>query len=392
MTKDELTKEVERFRALRREGGYWDFKECYHKNDADLLLDIICMANNQEDRDAYIIFGISSDNVTVTGVENDPNRWDLNRFSQFLRSKSFAVYTPEIDLQTIELESHEVDVLTVFNTAHTPYYLEKEFKRQGTELFPEKIYTRLNDTNVGRDKNKVTPFFCVEHLWRKRFGIDLTPFERFKIYLKDADNWSDFQWDNMTNGKFRHYKPHPEFQIQSQQSENADEPIRFFYHDCQMFKAPLRLNYFTTTLHQTEMYIFDGGRFEVSRFQIYSLSDQYSYYYLFLDDIDGLILHLMTNGKCICEDRIGTEMPFLIFHNKTEKSDFDSYFISKMTDNKFVGCMKHRAHSKYYMIDALRREKEYGRYAFLSVEGISFCFEVYRYWRLKDSALKYSNA
>lgn len=28
------------------EGRYWDFKQSWHSNNADLLKDIICMANN----------------------------------------------------------------------------------------------------------------------------------------------------------------------------------------------------------------------------------------------------------------------------------------------------------------------------------------------------------
>lgn len=32
--------------SLKREGIYWDFKREWHDNKADLLHDIICMANN----------------------------------------------------------------------------------------------------------------------------------------------------------------------------------------------------------------------------------------------------------------------------------------------------------------------------------------------------------
>ena len=46
--------------SLKQEGAYWDFKKEWYVNgkQSDLLHDIICMANNMECRDAYIIIGI----------------------------------------------------------------------------------------------------------------------------------------------------------------------------------------------------------------------------------------------------------------------------------------------------------------------------------------------
>jgi hypothetical protein len=50
---------------LGQEGGYWDFKKEWYKPDnkgkQDLLHDIICMANNLENRDAYLIIGVDEE-------------------------------------------------------------------------------------------------------------------------------------------------------------------------------------------------------------------------------------------------------------------------------------------------------------------------------------------
>ena len=51
----ELMEEIQSLIELKTEGDYWDFKEMWHDNKASLLHDIICMANNQVGRDAYII-------------------------------------------------------------------------------------------------------------------------------------------------------------------------------------------------------------------------------------------------------------------------------------------------------------------------------------------------
>ena len=55
-----LFDEISNLINMLQEGPYWDFKkEWYGKDkDEDLLIDIICMANNLENRDAYIIIGV----------------------------------------------------------------------------------------------------------------------------------------------------------------------------------------------------------------------------------------------------------------------------------------------------------------------------------------------
>ena len=388
MDKEELLKEVRRLRALGREGGYWDFKERYHENKAELLLDIICMANNQEDCDAYIIFGIA-DNMTVTGVENDSNRKDLKFFSQFLRDKPFAVYVPEIDLQTILLESHEVDVLTIFNTSHTPYYLEETYKQDATELRAGVIYARVNDTNAGKDKKRVTPFSCIEHLWKKRFGIDRPPFDRFKAYLKDSDNWSSFREDIVDSSfQYAYYKPFPEFQIQRLESTDDSETLRLFYHDCNMFVAPLKLTYLTTTLYQTYLYLLDGGSRMMPMPRKKVLGKGYVYYYFLLDHINGLILHMMTRGECKCVDRVGVETPVLIFKNEIEQSSFEEYFNSHMQDRQFLEDMQNNMRSRSYMIEALRREQNLQPKVIGNATEVAFCFEAYKCWKTQETIPK----
>ena len=50
-------REIMKLINLKKEGEYWDFKREWYsdKKHADLLHDIICMANNRSNRDAYII-------------------------------------------------------------------------------------------------------------------------------------------------------------------------------------------------------------------------------------------------------------------------------------------------------------------------------------------------
>ena len=68
--------DIKKLISLKQEGNYWDFKREWYSQDkkADLLHDIICMANNLVNRDAYII-GVDEENdYSFSSVKSDPNR------------------------------------------------------------------------------------------------------------------------------------------------------------------------------------------------------------------------------------------------------------------------------------------------------------------------------
>ena len=76
---------------LRQEGGYWDFKKQWYENNGDLLHDIICMANNLHNRDAYIIIGVDEEmDCSIVNTQNDPNRRNTQNIVDFLKDKKFA--------------------------------------------------------------------------------------------------------------------------------------------------------------------------------------------------------------------------------------------------------------------------------------------------------------
>lgn len=69
--------DIKKLISLKQEGNYWDFKREWYSQDkkADLLHDIICMANNLVNRDAYIIIGVDEENdYSFSSVKSDPNR------------------------------------------------------------------------------------------------------------------------------------------------------------------------------------------------------------------------------------------------------------------------------------------------------------------------------
>ena len=86
----DLREEILMLIQTKHEGEYWDFKEKYHINAANLLHDIICMANNVVDRDSYIIFGIRNQTFEIVGVKNDENRRNQQQMIDFLKHKKFS--------------------------------------------------------------------------------------------------------------------------------------------------------------------------------------------------------------------------------------------------------------------------------------------------------------
>lgn len=105
----DLRSEIIELISMKCEGEYWDFKEYHHNNNkASLLHDIICMANNRMDRDAYIIFGVGDSDYAIVGVENDSHRRNQQQMIQQLKDKKFAGgIKPSIYLETLEIEDHK---------------------------------------------------------------------------------------------------------------------------------------------------------------------------------------------------------------------------------------------------------------------------------------------
>ena len=75
-----LAEEITSLINKKQEGGcgYWDFKLEWHDNKAELLYDIICLANNMENRDAYLIFGVEDKTCQIIGINEDNSRNRLN--------------------------------------------------------------------------------------------------------------------------------------------------------------------------------------------------------------------------------------------------------------------------------------------------------------------------
>lgn len=201
-----LAEEITSLINKKQEGGYWDFKQQWHDSKADLLHDIICLANNMENRDAYLIFGVEDKTCQIIGINEDNNRNRLNtvRVVNFLRDKKFVGdIRPMARVETIDIEGKKLDILIIENSRYTPFRLSQDFKDRpnksdgkdtGKTVKANNVYTRIQDTNTPIDKTADPD--KEERLWRKRLRIDEPAYNKAMYYLENPEDWEKAERDS----------------------------------------------------------------------------------------------------------------------------------------------------------------------------------------------------
>ena len=91
------------------EGTYWDFKRQHHENSAELIHDVLCLANADHDGDRYIIFGVEDQTFTAAFNLSVRQTGELRPTSStLLRSNSSKFYESRIPENTLEGIEHQV--------------------------------------------------------------------------------------------------------------------------------------------------------------------------------------------------------------------------------------------------------------------------------------------
>ena len=245
---------------LKQEGSYWDFKKEWYKSDnkgkQDLLHDIICMSNNLDSRDAFIIIGVNEDdNYNLRDVSEDNGRKNTQNIVDFLKDKKFAGgLRPTVYVKSYQISGKTIDVIVILNDNNTPYYLTDNF--QGIRA--NYIYTRIQDTNTPIDRS--ADIDKVEFLWRKRLGLTQTVLERFEIYLEDYENWNDGPYGEMQ----KYYKYFPEFTIEYMSAKDGRDDYEYYLFS-QTDSSPhwydIQFKYHQTLLKELLGVALDGGRY-----------------------------------------------------------------------------------------------------------------------------------
>lgn len=328
-----LTKTIASLINLHQEGPYWDFKREWYddKHVTDLLHDIICMANNMENRDAYIIIGVDEENnYSLRDVSEDPGRRNTEKMVTFLRDKKYAGdIRPIVRVETLLLGGYSIDIIIIQNSTNTPYYLRERFNG----VCANNIYTRVQDTNT--PINASADIHYVEYLWKKRFGLIMPPLERMQIYLQHPEDWAHAPSDG--NVVRQYYRMAPEYVI-----EHTLEPIDGrdgyeFYLFAQTDTTPhwsdIRLYYHQTLMAEMGGVSLDGGRYFTSTplTRGITLKDNLHWDILYKYMIEGSLEHIIHRFyfEASNPEEIWSCTHFkkciLIFEDEQEHYDFRNY-------------------------------------------------------------------
>lgn len=268
-TDEKLTELVYELIHTGREDDWWDFKQCHYDDKATLLHDIICLANNHANRDAYLILGVQDSTFEVVGVEEDAKRKNQQKIVDFLRTPKFAGQTrPRVEVRTVFIDAHEVDVFIVKNSTDVPYYLIEDYTDKNLKSVPSQkgktvrafhIYTRVMDNNTPIDKS--ADISDVEYLWKKRFGLLQTPLEQVRVFLQKPNDW-------MKEDSRYYHKLFPQFTI-GDECEKTDDGVdkvgnKMFYHHLQpntsAYYGTIKIFHYNTQLFSCQSTDLDGRR------------------------------------------------------------------------------------------------------------------------------------
>jgi hypothetical protein len=360
----ELKQTVESFIRQSSEGSYWDFKQCWHKNNADLLKDIICMANNTtaDMRDGYIIFGVEDKTYKIIGVSEDINRKNQENIIEFLSSKLWSgEEIPDVNVKTIQIDEKEIDVLIIHNHDITPYYLLQDYsknivsEKNKTVLHAGVIYSRVGDRNTSSAECATKQ--ATEFLWKKRFG--LIGSDEFKVIkrLQNVDSWySTDEYDTLFNKEYsdirieRDCNYNLEVKINQGKSETGTWVMDFPYlftssvnwnigreeigrrskWDIFLEGRKLDISIYGVQATKQTYYHIEPNMSYIKKLGIYlnKFSDYIQYYYYLQDSIKYLAYKLFFTMQCYRDDQKHLNKAFTVipvFENEQEHNEFIEY-------------------------------------------------------------------
>lgn len=317
-----LDRIVEILAAKGREGEYWDYKQEWHENMADLLKDIICFANTPHDANCYLLFGIDDDGHIVGMKKNRRKQADILEAMDNLWF--IGDVRPEISVETVVVNEIEVDVLTVYDTQKTPIYL----KRNYGEMLAGCIYMRNGDKNT--PNRGMASIDDVERLWKKRFGLLQTPLEYIIGRLQYQTEWK--QQDHIYYNMYR-----PEYQLKILKGDE-DYLIPEFYAYTMSNKSTLyemlQIIAGDTILEEYQIVVLDSGRYKTpvpewgfAGYDRYRIDHKFTYKYFVKGSTEYRLQQFFLDGEneeAIYANRRLMEV-VLLYETEDEKSAFEAY-------------------------------------------------------------------
>lgn len=361
-----------------REGDYWDFKETHHANKANLLHDILCLANSVNKTNKLLIYGVSdpSSDCKIKGLDQTQVRRSQTDIIDFIRSKNFAgEIKPEVELRTISIEGLELDILIIFDRPQKPYTLKEDYRDGQKVVKASHIYTRILDANT--PINQSADLVHVEAMWRERLGLDLQPAERMLALLKKPHEWES----DIGNQEFSYHKYHPEYRVRCGDVKEFPDVYSYFYINPTSFFGEASFYYLTTELFKLNYIYCDEMRVALPApgyGYLRTEGREIRYMYYELNGKNGAFLSFLTNGTFDFQSR-GSEASFILFRNREERENFETWLKSNLNrldsipDSDFGKSIQ----------GIINRSKQ--KFAFSPVEMMKV-YEMHRVWQSTNRA------
>ena len=248
----------------RTEGPYWDFKLQHHNENANLIHDVLCLANADHTGPRYLIFGVDDQSFALHSISGTPGRNTQSDIVSLFRDNSnkfFESRHPAFYLTELQHDGKSLDVLVIEDEPHKPYHLVKDYGPKRTLVRAHHIYTRVGDTNTPLPGS--APPHEVERMWRERFGLDKPPLEKAKQYLWEPDSWLPMSEDEFIGNTFYH-SLFPEFTLRVAEASEVvarhEEWTRGEIRTDNNYAGYYKLYYHQTLLNRTRFVVFDDRK------------------------------------------------------------------------------------------------------------------------------------
>ena len=330
------------------EGEYWDFKEKPYfyegqskeeknKKKNDLLHDIICMANNLSNRDAYIIMGIQDKPIKITGVKQFSNKWTQEKYQDFLQNLTWAGdMIPTVEFRTIN--DGDLDVLIIKKSNKIPFYITKKYSK----VRENQIYVRKGSKNTAIDSQ--AEIGDIEKLFEFRFGLTPFPKERVINYITDHNHWTEMKGNYETRSWY--YEKFPEYTMELVDDPQNDElraPVYALIHpNSRCTWEILRIKYHQTILLEFSSHYIDEyrGLSVQPKYNFLKFSNGFediklnsTYYYYLHDSIEIKLMYLLKELLNQDGDAWRRHLSLIpVFYSDDERKAIEVYIEENRTD------------------------------------------------------------
>ncbi|UOR07708.1 ATP-binding protein (plasmid) [Hymenobacter aerilatus] len=371
---------VRKLIASKREGEHWDFKVKHHDNNADLLHDLLCLANSLYQGRRYLIFGVEdpAKGANVVGLSSvEPGRKSQANYIDFIRNQHFAgSIRPEVELETLVLDGKEIDVLVIFDNPYKPYWLTQDYQDRGRKVMAHHVYTRVGDTNT--PLNSSADLLRIEKMWRQRLGLDMLPVERMKHLLGQPEEW----FKDLGNKRYAYHQNFPDYRIKFSAPEPFWEPYSYFFTNKNSFLGTATFKLNSTTLFELDYVYLDEMRLMLPAPDVdyVELPDRdLRYYFYDMSTAEGRFLIFLTEGRGRMESR-GSTSPFLIFKHENERQAFNEFLVANAA--RFEEAQA--SYAARHAAELMRKEGNAAAISPLDIDKVVVLYEAWRQGPVRD--------